>query len=305
MDTLSRILYLHPMQAALDSRCQLRAPWRIYNDAASEGIAPYHLIVEGNCRMDIPDNETFTLQAGDMLMFPRGTPHCLYTSSTEAALPIQQCAAPKVITLMTTNGTGPMTDILCGQFHFNTMAANTLMASLPDVVQVRTTGSPDFIGLHALAMMLRDETAQDRPGGHAVISHLASSLFSLLIRAWLEQNPSVPGLFALLAEPRLSAALQVMLEEPEKPWSVEQLAQTCHMSRATFARLFNTVADATPGDILLRTRMAQAAYYLERDKRSVAEIGEAVGYQSEAAFNRAFKRCIGIGPGQYRSRKYS
>jgi AraC family transcriptional activator of mtrCDE len=301
MDTLSRLLFLHPMRTALDARCHLRAPWHMVNETMSPGVAPYHLVVEGNCWMDMSGHDPQSLQVGDVLLFPRGNAHTLYTSSAEKALPASQCSAPCVVPLLDNAGDGPLTDILCGQFHFDCMTANTLMSALPEVVLLRTAGNPDFAGLQTLAMMLRDETGQTKPGAYAVVSHLASTLFSLLIRAWLAQHHSVPGLFALLAEPRLKTALQVMLDAPEKNWSVNALAQSCHMSRATFARLFHHVAGATPGDILLRTRMAQAAYFLLHDNRTVGEIGEAVGYQSEAAFNRAFKRCNGMGPGQYRN----
>lgn len=89
-----------------------------------------------------------------------------------------------------------------------------------------------------------------------------------------------------------------MLAAPEKPWTLQNKASACHMSRATFARVFQRVAGMTPA--ALQARMAQAAVWLARGKRTVADIGEAVGYQSEAAFNRVFKRCFGIGPGQYR-----
>lgn len=300
MDTLSRLLYLHPMQTALDTRCQLRAPWHIASHDEPPGVAPYHLVVEGSCKMDVKGQDTVCLKVGDMLVFPRAIEHSLYTSSIEEAIPIEQDPTAEIVTLMNNAADGPLTDIICGQFHFDPLGGNALMAALPEVVLVRT-GCADFAGLQALATLLRDETGQDRPGGHAVVSHLASSLFSLLIRAWLDQTRPDPGIFALLTEPRLSAALSAILNEPEKPWSVQSLAEVCHMSRTTFARLFQSVAGATPGNVLLRTRMAQAANYLSHDKRSVAEIGEAVGYQSEAAFNRAFKRCFEMGPGQYRN----
>jgi AraC family transcriptional activator of mtrCDE len=91
-----------------------------------------------------------------------------------------------------------------------------------------------------------------------------------------------------------------MLEGPEKPWSLEEMAEACHMSRSTFARLFQRIAGATPASVLLQTRMAHAAHRLAYSAGAVADIGEAVGYQSEAAFNRVFKRTYGVGPGQYR-----
>ncbi|MEB0163756.1 AraC family transcriptional regulator [Glaciimonas sp. CA11.2] len=167
-------------------------------------------------------------------------------------------------------------------------------------MMVRTAGRSDFAGLQALMTMLRVETEAMRPGANAVIAQLSSALFALVIRAWLEQAGTMPGLFAVLAERRLQAALQAMLAAPEKPWSLQDMAAACHMSRATFARLFRSVAGTTPATMLMQTRMAQAALWLAQGKRSVGDIGEAVGYQSEAAFNRVFKRCFGVGPGQYR-----
>jgi len=133
-----------------------------------------------------------------------------------------------------------------------------------------------------------------------VVSQLASALFALLMRAWLEQAAAMPGLFALLAEQRLQAALQAMLAEPERPWTLEELAGLCHMSRATFARVFGKAAGDTPAAVLTQTRMAKAASLLAQGRLPVGQIAEQVGYQSEAAFNRIFKRRYGIGPGAYR-----
>jgi len=205
-----------------------------------------------------------------------------------------------VVQVQSNDGTGPTSDILCGQFHFDAGASHALVDALPQLILVRTAGRPEFASLQALMTMLRFETEEMRPGASTVVAQLASALFAMVMRAWLEQADSIPGLFALLAQPRLQTALHAMLEKPAEPWSVEQLAELCHMSRATFARLFREAAGATPGEILMRTRMTQAAQWLRQGRQSVAAIGEAVGYQSEAAFNRVFKRCFGVGPGQYR-----
>jgi AraC family transcriptional activator of mtrCDE len=147
--------------------------------------------------------------------------------------------------------------------------------------------------------MLQEEAETPRGGSAAIIRQLASALFALLMRTWLEQAPAVPGLFGVLAERRLQAAINGMLAAPEKPWTLEELAEASHMSRATFARLFKQAANATPADVLTQLRMARAAPAGPGRRRRV---GEAVGYQSEAAFNRAFKRQYGVGPGAYRRR---
>ena len=282
MDALSRLLSLHPIRTALDTRCRAAAPWNVDHLAQSHGTAPYHLVVEGGAWLELAGQPPLRLRAGDMLVLPRGHAHTLRVGVDDG------------------QADGALTDILCGQFHFGAAAANTLIGALPDVVLIRTDGGPEFAGLQALVPLLRDESSATRPGANAVVSHLASALFALILRAWLKQADAVPGLFALLADARLAPALQAMLTTPEKAWTMEQLAQLCHMSRSTFLRAFGKVAPATPGELLMRVRMAQAAQWLKQAHRGIGEIGEAVGYHSEAAFNRAFKRYMGAGPGQYR-----
>lgn len=250
--------------------------------------------------VDIEGHDTLALHAGDMLVFPRGHAHLLYTPDCDDRTPLYTMYRETPLTRLANESGGPATDILCGQFHFDAAGSRTLVGALPDVVLIRTAGRSEFVGLQALVQLLRDETNEPRPGASAVVSHLASALLLLLLRAWLEQAHTVPGLFSLLAEPKLNRALHRMLVEPGKAWTLEDLAQLCGMSRATFVRAFRTVAGTTPAELLLSIRMTQAAQCLERTHRSIGDIGESVGYQSEAAFNRAFKRHYQMGPGLFR-----
>ena len=305
MDTLSRLLAFYPVRAALEMRCQLGAPWSLAHPAAAFGMAPYHLILNGSARLDIgnPDagaQSSIELNKGDIVVFPKGNPHRLHIGDIKEASPVLQVGSPSQLPLKSNAGPGPVTDILCGQFAFLDGASGAMLAALPEIIVVRAVSPPDFAGLLSLISMLRIENASHRPAGGAVISQLSSALFSMIMRAWLEQSTSVSGIFALLAEQRLRPALQAILEDPAKAWSLNDMAETCHMSRATFARLFLQVSGATPATVLMQTRMAQAASWLTESRRAIAAIGEAVGYQSEAAFNRVFKRCFGIGPGQFR-----
>ena len=296
MDALSQLLSLYPMRTALDVRCHFGAPWVLDHAAAPTGIAPYHLIVRGTARIDGDDGEP--LQAGDVVVFPHGAAHRLYTGDQAQASPLR--VSPAMLTYKDNEGDGPPTDILCGEFRFDADGAAGLLASLPATLVVRTAGHADADGLRHLIGILQTEAETPRPGSEAIMRQLASALFALLIRAWLQQALKVPGLFAVLAERRLQAALNGMLAAPQQAWSLEDLAALCHMSRATFARLFKQAAGATPADVLAQLRMARAARLLENGKLAAGDIAEAVGYQSEAAFNRAFKRQYGVGPGAYR-----
>lgn len=300
MDSLSRLLSLYPMRTALDTRCHFGAPWLLDQPATPAGVAPYHLITEGTAWLDVAGQKGLALHAGDIIVFAQGCAHRLHTGADDLATGPHLLPGPQVLRNVGNDGGGAVTGILCGQFHFDGHASNTLLKTLPQVMLVRTAQRPDFAGLQALIAMLRVETELPRPGAAAVVAQLASALFALLMRAWLEQAADRLGLFAVLAEPRLQPALQGMLAAPEQPWTLQQMAASCNMSRATFARLFKLVSGTTPTVLLMQLRMAQAALWLRHEKRPVAEIGERVGYQSEAAFNRVFKRAFGIGPGQYR-----
>jgi AraC family transcriptional activator of mtrCDE len=295
MDTLSHLLSLYPMRTALDTRCHFGAPWVLDHGATARGIAPYHLIVRGTALVD--DADGLALQAGDLVVFPHGAAHRLYLGDPAQASPLHSAAG--LLRYEGNDGDGPATDILCGEFRFDEDGAHGLLAALPPMLVVRTAGRADAVGLNHLIAMLQAEAEAPRAGSEAIVRQLASALFALLIRSWLEQSMALPGMFAVLAERRLQAALNGMLSAPQQAWTLEKMAAACHMSRATFARLFTKAAGAAPAAVLAQLRMAHAARLLDAG-RHAGDVAEAVGYQSEAAFNRAFKRLYGVGPGAWR-----
>lgn len=306
MGALSRLLELYPVQTALEVRCHFGAPWQLDHQGtdAGAGIAPYHLILDGECRLDVGARTDIVLSAGDIVLFPAGTPHRLHTADPPAIVPsLRESRNSGPLPILYNDSPGPYTGILCGQFEFGGADANVLLSSLPELVHVRAAKGEGVAMLRQLMSMLRTETGHARPGGRAIVSQLASTLFALVMRAWIEEGSAPGGLFALLADARLSGALHAMLDAPEHPWQVTELAATCNMSRAAFARLFQKVANTTPAQLLTETRMAKAAALLLAGRAAASEVAEQVGYQSEAAFSRTFKRHFGIGPGAYRRLK--
>ena len=300
MDTLSRLLSLYTIRTSLDIRCELAAPWVLDEPAATPGVAPFHVIVEGDARVDVPGHDTLDLATGDVVVFPGGSAHRLHAGPAADAAPVRPLPADGPLQRKGNDGEGPGTAILCGSFVFDGAARQALARALPDVMVVRASRADDFPGLHALVRLLQHETTVVRPGGDVVVAQLSGALFALLLRAWLAGTDAAPGLFAILADRRLGNALARMLESPERPWKVEDLAEACHMSRATFARLFARLCGMPPADMLTQLRMARAARALLQGEGAVGDVALAVGYQSEAAFNRVFKRHYGIGPGGFR-----
>jgi AraC family transcriptional activator of mtrCDE len=299
MDTLSRLLTLYPVDSLINIRCHFRAPWLLDLPASERGTARYHLLASGEAVLEGEDGSHIALQAGDALVFPHGGAHRIRSAGTGAPLPGRAHHASHGLAVHENDGHGSASDILCGEFHFSA-GGDALLAALPDVLVVRTGGQPAMLGLRNLIAMLQDEAVAERPGSSGILQHLSAALFALMLRAWMDQSAGASGILSVLAEKRLQAALQGMLAAPGRQWTLESLAQACHLSRATFARLFRNAAGVPPAAMLTHIRMTQAAHLLSQHRLGAAAVGELVGYQSEAAFHRAFRRHHGVGPGQFR-----
>lgn len=302
MDLLSRLLQLYPVDVALDHACRLGAPWTLDNPATTYGTAPYHLVTAGSAWLHVDGMQALHLHSGDVVVLPSGKEHTLSAGRHDVAGPIRSLAGA-AIPLVVNDNPGEQCEILCGYFSFDPGVAGVLFAALPQVLHVRAAADDDIQGMQALIALLRHEHREPRLGSSTILGQLASVLFAMILRAWLVQAPAQPGMLALLSEPRLRRGLNAMLDDPAKQWSVDELAEACHLSRATFARHFVKVAGMTPGEMLMRIRMARAVQWLRKDTRSVAIIAEEVGYQSEAAFSRAFSRFYGNAPGEFRRRQ--
>ena len=302
MDALSQFLALHAVTARLDWRCELDAPWRLVNPGVAPGVLPYHLVTAGEAWLELAGQRSMPLQAGDLLMLPQGTPHVLHTGDHTA--PLAKVLPADVARLGTLRraGPGPRSEILCGEFLLDPLTSGLLTDALPKVVLLRTEGRERHRQLQQLMQMLQLEAREGRPGASVVVQHLASTLFALLLRGWLQDAPLPASLLRLLTEPRLLPAVQGILQDPGGPWSLPTLAQCCHMSRATFVRLFRRTAAQRPGSFLASMRMLQAARWLTRSGLSIAAVGEKVGYVSEPAFHRSFKQRMGVSPGAFRRR---
>jgi AraC family transcriptional regulator, activator of mtrCDE len=306
MDTLSRLIDLARPQASLDLRCLLSGAFDIDHAPMEAGVAPFHLVLGGACLIETPDGARLSLQAGDFMLFPRGAAHRVrdvrrsaggapLLLSHDGMLPMRRNDGAK-----SGHDNSPDVDLLCGRFVYTPGSSALLLNALPDPFHVSLGGAQTLVALQTLMGLMRTEAQHRQPGALAIVTALSQALFAMALRLYGEQNAASTGVLALLADARLSASVQGMLSAPERAWTIAELGELAAMSRATYARHFNDRAGITVMDFLTQIRMTIACDLLRRTQRSAAEIGETVGYQSEAAFGKAFAQSVGVTPGRYR-----
>lgn len=307
LDWLSRLLEITPVRGQLDLRCQYGAPWRIDQDASAAGEIPYHVVVSGSAMLEDPAGGAVQrLATGDILLLANGEAHALHDGSGARPKPARERVAANLV-FSQNAGKGERLDMLCGRFVFTAVHARLLRSYLPTRLIVRSsdqngagTRPESGADLAGLLSLMRKESGVDSLGGRAMLNALSTALFALTLRFASESGEAPAGMLALAGYPRLAPALEAMFRNPGHAWTLPSLAGLCNMSRATFVRLFREKLGRSANDFLTDIRMTLASNELRQSSVSTGAVADMVGYQSEAAFQRAFKLHIGVTPAQWR-----
>lgn len=309
LDWLSRLLEITPVRGQLDLRCMYGAPWRIDQSASAPGEILYHIVLGGSAVLEDPIGKTpRQLVAGDIVLLADGDAHTLHDGSGKRAKAARERAVANLV-FSENSGSGAQLDMLCGRFLLSPAHARLLRGYLPTRLIAHSavqTGDATETGLHLsnLLTLMRVESSGDSLGGRAMLNALSTALFALTLRFASESGEAPAGLLALAGYPRLAPALEALFHNPGHPWTLPALAQLCNMSRATFVRLFQEKLGRSASDLLTDIRMTMAANELRTSSASTGAIAELVGYQSEAAFQRAFKLHMGVTPAHWRRDVY-
>jgi AraC family transcriptional activator of mtrCDE len=311
MDLLSRLLALMPVTGKLDIRCHFGAPWKIDHPSAGGQEIQYHILLRGSAVIEDGSAPPVEMHAGDIVLFPSGGAHVLHDLSGQTPAPTDT-AYEAGLRVITSQSDGEPADLLCGRFLMPAVPQQLLRDHLPGRLLVHSApaasndvSSDEFAGkqsrLARLIELMREEALDQKPGSEAMLNHLSSALFGLTLRFASEGGNPPRGLLALAQRPRLQPALSAMFDQPELSWTLPQLAALCNMSRATFTRHFDEAIGRSASDLLTEIRMALAGRKLVQSAMPIAQIGEEVGYKSDAAFQRAFKKHVLLTPAQWRS----
>jgi AraC-like DNA-binding protein len=195
-------------------------------------------------------------------------------------------------------GGGVPTTLICGAVRFDHPVARNLVGILPPLLYIEASDEPRASWMQAVFKLMAAEARAFQPGGEAVITRLADVLVIQAIRAWIETAPAArTGWLGALQDPQIGQALALIHRDPTRPWTVASLARELAMSRSAFAARFSQLVDQPAMQYLTRWRMQLAQHALQTEGATVAELATRLGYQSEAAFARAFKRVTGVAPG--------
>lgn len=299
MDSLSELVRLLAPSGTVDLHCRVAGAWSAHNAQAAPGHVPYHAILDGEADVSL-GSDRVRVAAGDVLLFPHGAAHTMAGVHGGQSRAAESRHFNGVVTEITVPGSAAPLDILCGTFVLGS-SAGVLLRTLPEMLCVKTAGggTSGLSWLRGLIGMMHVEADAPGPGSAAIIADLSTALFTVLLRTLMAQGAVSHGVMALMADARMARAVDAVVRHPEKPWTVDSLAEVCNVSRATLARRFAQIG-MTPLELVTTLRMERAARLLRADGLSAAAVAEQCGYASQAAFGRVFAQHFGVGPGAYR-----
>ena len=308
VDWLSQLLQIISVTGRLEVRCAYGAPWRVVYEQCAPHEIPYHVVLKGRAYVEDPEHGSiWELNGGDIVLLPHGSAHVLHDGSGQPPSQPHNRRGSSGWVLSKIDGSNEPLDMLCGRFLIGRPHDRLIREYMPTNVVVRTTqrkrdknGRTASSHLISLMRLMRTESDSDKPGGCAILNALTAALFTLTLRAASESDKAPVGFLAVAGNSRLIPAISAMFADPAHAWSLTELASLCNMSRATFTRHCHDKLGRTAIDLLLDIRMSTAANELKKPNMTTEIVAESVGYQSIAAFRRAFTEKIGLTPGKWR-----
>ncbi|HEX9799738.1 MAG TPA: AraC family transcriptional regulator [Thermoanaerobaculia bacterium] len=323
LDTLSDVLEAVRLTGALFFLTDATTPWVAAAPEAAllvpillpgaQHVVSYHVVTRGACWCRVSDLAPVRLGAGDIVVIPHGDPYLLTSApelrspySVEEALEFfRQLAAHELPAVVPEGGGGePVTHVFCGFLGCDVRPFNPVLATLPKLLLVRCAGAGSDDALAHLVALAMAESRARRAGGDCVLLRLSELLFVEVVRRHIESlPPEGTGWLAALRDPVAGRALVLLHGRPAEPWTLDSLARAAAVSRSVLAERFAHLVGEPPMRYLARWRMQRAARLLADSRQKVAAVAQRVGYESEAAFSRAFKKLVGEPPAAWRRRR--
>lgn len=287
IDVLSDVLHLLNLTVDIYHNAKVCGNWRI--DEHQLGATCFHIVTLGRCIMHLSKTEPIILNEGDLVIFPKELSHHI--------LPIKKLTGKQQHLSFSEAKTISGTGLLCGEVLFNHKGSRFLLDQFPPFFIIKNGGENHW--LKAILEMIINENQHNQPASKAIINRLSELLFTYAIRQHLKDSPNHSGMLKIYHDSRLTSAIHCIHKNPEKNWTLKNLAKEAGLSRTLFSERFKSVSGWTPKQYLVWWRM-QVAWSLLSKGELVSQVAEQVGYQSESSFSRAFVKMFAVTAGKVR-----
>jgi len=315
MDVLSEVLKVVKLQGAIFYNGEFSAPWSFRSPescnvaplvaAGAEHVIIYHLLTEGRASAYVDDGERLSLEAGDVVIFPHGDAHIIENGRPSKTVDLLEDLArifSQGLRLARAGGGGVVTKFVCGYMACEPRLSQVFLSGLPPVFKVSIRNDASGRWLENSIRFSVDQADASQAGGEAVLAKLSEVLFVETLRMYIAHlSPKQIGWLAGARDPEVGKTLALMHRDPGHPWTIASLAQEVGVSRSVLAERFRYYLNEPPMAYLTRWRLQLGAQMLGSTSYSVVQIASEVGYESEAAFNRAFKREFTVPPARFRN----
>jgi AraC-like DNA-binding protein len=317
MDALSDVLRVARLTGGVFLHAEFFEPWCLASQLKPEHCEPflgpashmmlYHYVVEGRLSVRLKGGEMFALAPGEIVLFPRNDMHLLGSDLDLPPVLGSDVIVPATdggLSAIRLGGNGACTQVICGFLGCNDVEGNPVISTLPPVLHlnVEEAGAAEWI--HSTFQYAAQEVAARRPGSETVLAKLSELLFVEAVRRYVNSLPSEhTGWLAGLRDPHVARTLALFHGNIARAWTVDELGRAVGLSRSSLADRFARLVGQAPMQYLTHWRMQVAAFDLRNTNASLAQVAERIGYDSEAAFSRAFKKTFGAAPATWRRQK--
>jgi len=303
LEPLDEALHFLRLSGTFYCRSEFTAPWGL-ELPAFENTLMFHVVTSGECLLEVKGAETQRLRVGDFALVPHGDGHRLLSEPKAKAgklFDLPREAVSDRYEVLRHGGGGAVTTMICAAVRFEHPAAQRLLRLLPRLINVDRWNAPESEWIETTLRFIAAEAREVRAGGDTVITRLADILVIQAIRAWIARAPGAQtGWLAALRDKQIGRAIALIHRDPQQAWTLASLASQVGMSRSAFAARFTELVGEPAMQYVTQWKMHSALMWLKESHTPISELAVRLGYESEAAFGRAFKRTLGYSPGAAR-----
>jgi AraC-like DNA-binding protein len=300
MDILANVLDRVRLAGTVLFHYELGRPWSLALPAFPGAV--FHYLSRGSATLALQQGRKLRLVEGDFAVVTRGEPHLIYSDRKTKPFPLLELAQlPTHQGVVRHGGNGrPISTLICGHFTLLRHSRSSVFELLPRILLLQPTSDHDW--LETILQRMVTESALERPGQRAVLSRMTEVLFVEALRSWIKSlSPGEGGWLGAMSDPHIGRALQLIHEQPDRPWTLRDLARRVGLGRSAFSARFTKLVGQPVHSYLTARRMEEAAFLLESSDEGIAQIATRVGYATAAAFSKLFHRHQGLSPGRYRT----